>query len=584
MDRSIYFSDLSKCSPSDSLDSHRKMGKWQVVPYESENVSGNMVFVGPHNTAPELTLKLNVTGHYRVYLGMNYGLVCNNLVGSSAFSPAWHYMIIKLTSDPSWRFVEPEKYIERKEGIWPEKAYGFSDLTEVYWRTAELTGQDVHFGPCRMDDAYKHTACTLAYVRLERLTDEEVRREEAEQPTSDTRRLIAVHDGFFHDNYPATKTFLEAYIEPLRNSDFEYVSWTTSWADACWYPTKIGNLACGDPLESTCPGTGPASLRKLIDSGVDPLAHVIEYAHAMGVKVLAQNRPAPTRIWPQDGPYCQNALWYEDPGTRLQTIDGKDTGHFSFASPRVVQCFTDLFREQLTNYDLDGIHVLFNRCYPFIGYETPVVEAFQAEHGQDPRHLPPDDPRWIQHKSRYMTAFIQGLRSLLDEIGTKKSKRLVLALHVMCCLDDNEYFGIDLRRWVPTNLVDILLVHPTFSPEIPNRNHHSVTPERVKEFMDLAKGTCCRIYPDVFPRRKPAEEFRKQAIGYYDVGADGLSFHDTYWRQTRPSEWAMIRKLGHRDDLKRWEGRGLDYFRKFKMLSVNGITYEPAGYGPGTCG
>ena len=47
----------------------------------------------------------------------------------------------------------------------------------------------------------------------------------------------------------------------------------------------------------------------------------------------------------------------------------------------------------------------------------------------------------------------------------------------------------------------------------------------------------------------PAAEYRRKAASYYESGADGLLFWDTYQRHDGGSQWQTIRRLGHIDEL-----------------------------------
>jgi hypothetical protein len=274
--------------------------------------------------------------------------------------------------------------------------------------------------------------------------------------------------------------------------------------------------------------------------------------------------------------------------------DGTATGQLSLASPEVRGRLTDVLREQVENYDIDGVYVKFNRSYPFVLFEEPARGDFIAKYGDDPAALNPRDERWIAHKATYVMGFVNGLRDMLDQVGDRKGRRLKLALHVMSCLRHNRFFGLDLEPAIRQGRIDYLLPHPTFSLEIAeleadeghgprNTDHYSVTPERVAQFVRVAEGTGCGIYPDIFPRRMPADEFRKRAMAYYDVGADGMGFHDLYWRLHRKSEWAMLRRLGHRDELPAWRAQCEGFFRKRKLITMAGCSMDTR-FNPGTCG
>lgn len=55
-------------------------------------------------------------------------------------------------------------------------------------------------------------------------------------------------------------------------------------------------------------------------------------------------------------------------------------------------------------------------------------------------------------------------------------------------------------------------------------------------FRRITQGTLCKLYPNVMPRHMPAGEYREKAKFYYDEGADGLLFWDTYQRHDGSSQ------------------------------------------------
>jgi hypothetical protein len=94
---------------------------------------------------------------------------------------------------------------------------------------------------------------------------------------------------------------------------------------------------------------------------------------------------------------------------------------------------------------------------------------------------------------------------------------------------------------------------------------------KIREFTDLAKGTRTKVFVDMYPRRMPPRQLRKVAMNYYGAGADGLAFWDTQGRHFRASEWVFLKRLGHREELAGWEGKGDDYYRKIPLRSLDGF-------------
>lgn len=591
----VFISDMSHCTPKESiLEGRIELGKWLVCPYETEDFEGKLLFAGPHNDVPAVRLPMDVKGWYKIYIGTHYGDCPDSIAvsQSTGLNPLFQ-LRLKLSNDPCYHWITPERYLAGKEGTWPEHRWSAHDLVEVYWRKTELDGGYIEFLPTRWEEGYRHTSACIAYVRLVPMGQDEIDEYQADSNRTDTRRLIGVYDGAFWGHYPWTKEQMREFVEPLRASDFRAIAWSTSRADTVQYDSKRFETWQGPPTPAVKPYYNARDLHRAFDAGLDPLQCMSDICHEMGLELLGSMRISSQHLPPHQN-FCPNPYLWSRPHNRVRNAEGRPTGHLSLASAEVRQRLTDVFREQVEDYDLDGVHVMFNRSYPFVLFEEPARGDFRKQYGEDPVEIDPRDERWLKHKATYVMQFLQGIRDMLDAVGQSKGKRLKLALHVMSCPRHNRFYGLDLEPFIQAGHLDYLLPHPTYSFELAhvekdeghgpcNVGHHSVTPERVAEWKEITKGTNCLLYPDVFPRRKPANEFRKQGLSYYQAGADGLSFHDLYWRIHRKSEWAMLAKLGHAEEMGGWEDRCNDYFRTRKLISMNGCSMDKR-YNPGTCG
>jgi hypothetical protein len=590
----VLVSDLSRCTPADAVCERMTPGKWWLGSYSTADFSGRLLFAGPHNDAPPVRIHLPVKGWYRIYIGVHYSDTPDSIaVAQSRAADALHMLRLKLGGDPCYHVIFPERYLMGKEGPWPEHRFSSHDLCEVLWRPAELKDGYIEFSPARDEEGYRHTSACVAYIRLAPMTSGEIDEVRRDRARKDTRRLIGMYDGAFWGHWPWTEGQYREFVEPLRESDFRVVAWSTSRADVCQYASKQFQIMDGPATMGVKPYYVARDIRRSIADGLDPLECMVRICHEMGLEFLASMRMSSQHLPPHQT-FCPAPYLWSRPENRTVSAEGLFTGHLSLGVPAVRQRLTAVLREQAENYDIDGVHILFNRSYPFVLYEEPVRSEFIAEHGEDPVKLDPREERWIRHKGKYVTEFIRGVREMLDQAGQAKGRRLKLALHVMSCPRHNRFFGLDLDPMIRNGWIDYLLPHPTYAAEIaelegnegygPNNvGHHSVTPERVAEWMGLARGTGCGIYPDILPRRMPADEFRKAAMRHYQAGADGLSFHDLYWRIHRKSEWAMLSKLGHRDELPQWEDRCRDAFRTVPLRTMIGLSMDPK-FNPGTNG
>ena len=106
--------------------------------------------------------------------------------------------------------------------------------------------------------------------------------------------------------------------------------------------------------------------------------------------------------------------------------DGAPVDPFlSFAYPEAVQYRLDLLGEMF-DAGVDGVY-LVTTSYT-VGYEAPVVAAFQQKYGFDPLTIPETDPRWIEHKQGYFTDFVSDVHDLIvaKEQATGRDLKFVL--------------------------------------------------------------------------------------------------------------------------------------------------------------
>ena len=71
----VYLGDLDSCQPTDALTQSPQPGRWRLLDYETDVVSGVMLLAGPETGAPEVTYPLKVSGWHAVSVGVfpHYG-------------------------------------------------------------------------------------------------------------------------------------------------------------------------------------------------------------------------------------------------------------------------------------------------------------------------------------------------------------------------------------------------------------------------------------------------------------------------------------------------------------------------------
>src|SRR5690606_16091084 len=145
-----------------------------------DGVEGKCISSLPDTGAPEVTLPLNAKGWYAVYIGMGG-------MGRFAFGQESEARI-KLTNDVAYQH---RRYSGARD-----------DIDEVFFKAADLTGQDLHIAQMRMqakldlapDVSPRHTV--VMYVKLVPLTSREVEWIKRDREDNSKKNLIATLDAF----------------------------------------------------------------------------------------------------------------------------------------------------------------------------------------------------------------------------------------------------------------------------------------------------------------------------------------------------------------------------------------------------
>ena len=600
MGNPIYFTDMGQCEPNHVLSASSRVGHWSLWDYETDpdrgvHLKGRMIYASPKTESPPVTLRLNLKGPHALFLAFHYG-----------GDPRAFALKAKLTKDRCFhrlchQLVTPKDlgWLGRKDPF-PERIFSRYDLVESFWRYEDLTGQEITFARPNPGSTWAEMNASVAWVKCVPLSEGEVSALKRLESNEKTKVLMGSIDGGRTFSWlPESREDLWEEIEPLRDSDVGIVCYTVARTDVCVFPTRVGTMRTRE-MGYYVPYMwviGEA-MERLASRGIDPLKETIDYAHELGVKILATNRPAAPHMGPNQED--MHSPWYvENTQWRCRLEDGTALQQMSFAFPEVAEKFLGIFTEALER-GADGISMMWNRGWPWVMYEEPVVESFAARFGEDPRRLPRNDSRWMQHKADVMTArFVRPMRKILDEFGERRGERLEAAYYVHSRPEDCLYNALDVERWVEEGLVDYLMVHRSCWTELANgkiapicvssSGGHRWIPdnaiiggsddappvhETVPLFKKLTEGTGVKVYADVYPLRMPGETYIERANLYYESGADGLMYFCVDPRTTRKSEWIAASKMGHRELLKDWPLDLSSYFKVVPLKRIAGLSTD----------
>lgn len=584
MQKEFIFSDLGGlCEPAQNISDKRVKDKWCAYYYETGKFHGSMLVSVKKGEPQDVELKPLLSGWYKIYVGL--------------YAPGYEQteVELKLSSEPA--FMRLATSLDRT----------FSEhyVEEVFWRNARLDGETIVIGKHTSFAADKTAA--ISWIRLERMTEEELENYHREQERKDTKRIYATNDMhgmlFSYDmsRENAWKTVVQDYVD----SDVEWLA--------------IENIAHNNGrIRDCCPDDfafareGDKSFYEQWGTyfSNDVLKELNAYGKSRGLKMCVSMRICEWGMeFPWDRIHFEQDFARENPQLRCIDRDGDVTDYMSFMYPEVQDHIIDEF-VKMSQTGCDAVQVLFSRGWPYILFEKPFLEKFFERYHIDARILPLDDERIITLKCEFMTAFMARLRSKIDQ-------KIEIHAKVLFSLYDCRLVGLDMEAWAKQGLVQRIVsderrIREILPEELLKDNiidlekyktyvRESTEPvirydydcifepladskgilrgpkdqkERISEFVELEKYGVT-VYIEIMPRAMTTDQIKEKALEIYEAGCDHIGLWDTYSRVNRKVEWNMWKKLGHKEELC---GLNDKFYRKIRLNRLgdkNVRTYKP---------
>ena len=396
------------------MDRQQREMAWYLVDYESEcGIKGVMAYADPKLGAPEIQLPLNAKGAYKIYLGINYTKNPYAYVSYGSYGD----LHVKLTRDKGFRHVGAESgAVEQPtpRGIKVASKIGMGkfvprSIQEVYWKTAELDGQSLVIRP--PGEPYRTDypgISNLSYVRLVPEAEEDAAIRQVLQPREDTRCLAFIYctgnltghiDMCSSDYHPTDREWYQTEIAQCLDNDFRIFNLEAIRGHYCVFRTELGDVGGED--------------NQWQDEWTDPLAEFTRVAHENGLKMFAGMRMIGTAYPTTRSPLGRASFYWDHQEWAKRDRHGVPTGNLSIAFPEVREYWLALLKEVL-EYGVDGLTIYLHRFRPFVLWEAPVLESFREEYGEDARELHDHEPRWLNHRARYLTDFLSEIRELVN--------------------------------------------------------------------------------------------------------------------------------------------------------------------------
>jgi len=180
----------------------------------------------------------------------------------------------------------------------------------------------------------------------------------------------------------------------------------------------------------------------------DPLKVLVAAAHDKGIEVHPYVAVFHNGV-------CFSNLPHRDQYMSRSRDGTKDPHFLSPGYDAVRKRMVDVYMELLEDYGVDGVMLDYIRFHKADrGYDPPIMDAFKARYGLDPRSVADDDPRWVQTRADFVTRFVRELRAAM----ASKNIRKPISVSAICTgdgtLKETLYFVYqDLATWAREGLV-----------------------------------------------------------------------------------------------------------------------------------
>ena len=408
-------------------DKFQEPGMWQAMEYEVEGNKGFGLVVGKFNKVPSIELELNAKGWHKVYIGLGnlrgttsgIGVSLTNEDGKTVLAPI---NVGSVNGEPNWG--------------------GYLAGEEVLYKMTDLTNQKIVFDKAEW---YAEGSVVL-YVRLEEMTDEEVR----EYKASGKEQRIMYHfdaDYFAEQKYSKPTDYV-GRLKMLDHGNGDII------IQECFL--EESDVNCNkDKMEWVSTWHGIKNLNDdYVKVNREAKKHLGKTAHDMGLKIYAGYRIERGDFhmpWPLN--WANDGLADKYPELRCMTRDGKYIDALSYAYPEVRKITIDKILNTMPD-DWDGVSLFFHRGV-HVALEQPVIDEVQARYGVDARRVPYADERLHSVICEFTTQFIRDLKAELVKKATK-ANHSEYKINVVTMFDpaSSKYFGCDVETLLKEKLID----------------------------------------------------------------------------------------------------------------------------------
>jgi len=573
----VIFSNLPEIVREKELVTKQRTKKtWQAVPYETDQISGVMLGAFTESYPKTVSLQLNLSGWYKVYVG----LFC--AMGESL-------TFLKLSNQKGWTQASFNAKFAPK--MWKTIEYA----QEMFLFAADITGVDLEI--CRPVSAYPNTSAVM-WIRCVPVAEEEL--EGVKTEFSDKKNqtmhmhldtnLTVVHAPKNLDEYCMYNYAFEA-------SDAEVISQEISFEFSKELTLEDVRKDC--VIDRMDRGWSMNDV-KYLQKRKQIAKKRIRLAHDMGRKIYAANRMQISNFgFPYHRPAWNMQFFEEHPEYRAVWGDGQVMGFLSYAYPEVRTYMANQLIEHL-KLGYDGLTLFWHRGM-HVGFEQPVQELFCAKYPDvNLCELPMSDARLHGIWEDVLTELLTLLRQKVRELEIAENRKI--SIHVIggYNISEDRNLGVNFRRWAEEGLIDEAsqadmetyeILDGCMQSDAPDKieiekyrqlgrtqkviwRTHGTRPEKqlagLPGYLELEEKWGIKVYHALpWVNSRTPEEYIDAAKTLYAAGAKRLHMWNTLQCMPDLAEWNVVKRLGHREELERLYKE--QYSQYIKILSVGGM-------------
>jgi len=272
--------------------------------------------------------------------------------------------------------------------------------------------------------------------------------------------ISTLHD-WAHFTGAAGPTGIERMFDWMAIARIERVYWRVFEGGLATYPSKIATVFRGRDVEAwrgLGEGGGTKSEQWALRedcSKWDALALAVEVAHRRGIELCAW-----WTLCEEDHGGHVGSRFGQRRQARLHDRRGKDyPGTVELLLPEVRE-YRMAVLDEILERNVDGLLLDFvrNNATPSagpdgvhrFGFNLPVRQAYQREHGVDPVNIPADDENWLAFKNRGRADFVRQIR---QRIGSTSHLAVMTIPHV----DNYRWLCLDLPALSADRTFDLVM-------------------------------------------------------------------------------------------------------------------------------